>query len=134
MKHLRLVTGGVCALAAGVLVAMTASQSMADDDSRSNRVSGRQCVSSPLDDSKVIDRETLMLTDRSGNAVLLHMTGPCLRKNEPVGLEFFGSARVCSPLDVTVTGDITSAVPMRCMISSVEALTKEQVKEYNNKR
>ena len=130
MRHIRLITGALCALAGGVVVAITAGQSLADDDGRGEASPRNQCVSAPLQDSQVIDRETLLLTDRRGNAVLLKMAGPCMSPHEAIGIEYFGSSRVCDRMDVTITGDVASAVPMRCMIDSVTPLSKEEAAEY----
>lgn len=116
---------------AGLAVVVLTGASLAGDGERSDRVAAGQCVSRPLDQTKVIDDKTLYVDDRSGRAVLLHMSGPCLYNSfEPVGMEFHGGAmRICDPLDVDVTGAVTT-MPTRCIISSVEALTPEQAAEY----
>ncbi len=93
-------------------------------------VASAQCVSSPLENSTVIDRQTLLLVDRSGNSLVMHMTGPCMTKNEAIKMEWHGTSRICGPLDVDITGDITTVVPMHCMVDTIEPLTKEETVAY----
>ncbi|EGF90273.1 hypothetical protein ABI_32890 [Asticcacaulis biprosthecium C19] len=118
---------------AGAALAVLTSVSLAGEDGRG--VAAGQCVSRPLDQTKVIDDKTLYMDDRSGRAVLLHMSGACLfDQHEPVGLEFYGgSTRICDPLDVDVTGSVTT-MPTRCIIASVESLTPEQAQAYRKAR
>ena len=78
----------------------------------------------------MIDRQTLLLVDRSGNSLVMHMTGPCMTKNEAIKMEYRGSTRICGPLDVDITGDITTAIPMHCMVDTIEPLTKEETLAY----
>ncbi|ESQ92229.1 hypothetical protein ABAC460_04885 [Asticcacaulis sp. AC460] len=120
---------------AGVAVVVLTGATLAGDGERSDRVAAGQCVSRPLDQTKIIDDETLYVDDRGGRAVLLHMSGACLFNSfEPVGLEFHGGAmRICDPLDVDVTGSVTT-MPTRCIIRSVEALTPERAAEYRRRR
>lgn len=131
MRHPKLIIAGASAILAIIAVGCVAtSQAERKPNSGVRSVAANQCVSSPLEDSTVIDRQTLLLTDRGGNSLILHMTGPCMTRNEAIKLEWRGSTRVCGALDVDVTGDITTAVPMRCMIDTVEPLTKEETVAY----
>lgn len=120
------------AAAAGGL-AILATASLASDDERSRGVGPGQCVSAPLDDTRVIDESTLYIDDYHGNAVLLHMTSQCLTDHEAVALKFFGSERICGPLDVDVTGSALT-FPRPCIVGSVEALSKEEAKAYKHGR
>ncbi len=126
-----LVLGGV---AAAAIIAVAAGASMAGDD-RGRSVASDQCVSRPLDTTKVIDDKTLYMDDRHGHAVLLHMSGSCMNdSNEAIQLEYTGgSTRICSPMDVEVTGNAVTT-QTRCFISSVEALTPEQAAAYRARR
>lgn len=119
---------------AGMALGLLTGVSLAGDEGRGGVAAG-QCVSRPLDQTKVIDDKTLYIDDRGGRAVLLHMSGSCLyNDSEPVGLEFHGgTTRICDPLDVDVTGSVTS-MPTRCIVRSVEALTPEQAEAYRRMR
>lgn len=126
-----LILGG---LAASAFVTVMAGASMAGDD-RGRSVASDQCVSRPFDTTKVVDDSTLYIDDRRGHAMLLHMASRCLIDNyEAVGLKFSGgTSRICSTMDVDVTGSITT-MPTACLISSVESLTPEQAADYRGRR
>jgi hypothetical protein len=131
VRNARLILAGTStALAVAVVGCAATSQPDRQPNPGVRSVSAAQCVSSPLENSTVIDRQTLLLTDRSGNSLIMHMTGPCLSKNEAIIRDYRGSTRICGPLDVDITGDITTVVPMRCMVDTVEALTKEETLAY----
>lgn len=116
--------------AAGVLMATT---SVADDRGRGRGVEPDQCVSRPLDTTRIVDRSTLYVDDYRGHAVLLHMTSQCLNQfHDAVGLEFRGAERICDPMDVDVTDSIMTEMPVPCMVDSVEALSKDQARAYRN--
>ncbi|ESQ76335.1 DUF6491 family protein [Asticcacaulis sp. AC402] len=130
MRKLVLGLAGVAA-AAAVLTGGV----LAKDEDRGRGVSADRCVARPLDQTKIIDEKTLYIDDRSGRAVLLHMSGACLHdRHEAIGLEFSGGmSRICDPLDVDVTGSVMT-MPSRCIIASVEALTPAQAKSYRQMR
>jgi hypothetical protein len=131
VRNARLILAGTsAALAVAVVGCAATSQPDRQPNPGVRSVSAAQCVSSPLENSTVIDRQTLLLTDRSGNSLIMHMTGPCMSKNEAIKMEYRGSTRICGPLDVDITGDITTVVPMRCMINTVEPLTREETLAY----
>lgn len=137
MTQVKLLTAGICALlAAGI--ALAAGQSLANDDQavKDARATAKpdKCVSTPLDQSVVIDRKTLLLTDYRGNSVLLKMAGDCMSKNEAIGIEYFSSGRVCRPVDVTITGDVTSTIPTRCIVSKIEPISREDAEALKDRR
>ncbi len=121
----------------GAFVALAATASLAYGDRDGDRGRGRgvapdQCVSSPLDTTRIVDSRTLYVDDYSGHAVLLHMTSQCLNSfHEAVGIRFVGTSRICDPLDVDVTDSIFT-MPAPCMVGSVEALSKDDAKAYRN--
>jgi len=131
MRHPRLILAGASAALAVVAVGCAAtSQAERQPNPGVRSVAAAQCVSAPLENSTVIDRQTLLLVDRSGNSLVMHMTGPCMTKNEAIKMEYRGSTRICGPLDVDITGDITTVVPMTCMVDTVEPLTREETVAY----
>ncbi|ESQ76334.1 hypothetical protein [Asticcacaulis sp. AC402] len=115
----------------GTAFAFAASGSLAREDS--DKPSAARCVSTPLETSDIVDRKTLYIEDRSGNAAILTMSNGCLTQGEPVGFEFFGGSQICKPIDANVTGGISSAVPLRCMVKSVQLLTREEAKDYRSR-
>ena len=131
MRNPKLMMAGASAVLAIVAVGCAAtSQADRKPNPGVRSVASAQCVSSPLENSTVIDRQTLLLVDRSGNSLVMHMTGPCMTKNEAIKMEWHGTSRICGPLDVDITGDITTVVPMHCMVDTVEPLTKEETLAY----
>ncbi|EGF90272.1 hypothetical protein ABI_32880 [Asticcacaulis biprosthecium C19] len=115
----------------GTAFAFAASRSLASDGS-DERPAAR-CVSTPLETTDIIDRKTLYIEDRSGNAAVLTMSNGCLQRGEPVGFEFYGSGQICKPIDANITGSIASAVPLRCMVKEVKLLTREEAKAYRSR-
>lgn len=137
MTQVKLLTAGICALlAAGI--ALAAGQSMANDDravaDARTPAKPDKCISTPVDQTIVIDRKTLLMTDYRGNSVVLTMAGDCMSKNEAIGIEYYSSGRVCRPVDVTITGDVTSAIPTRCIISKIEPISREDVEALKGRR
>ena len=120
---------------AGALAAVMATASFARGDTdrgRSRGVAPGQCVSSPLNRTRIVDSRTLYVDDYSGRAVLLHMSGECLNdRNEAIGVKFQGTNQICDPLDVDIT-DSVLRMPTPCLVDSVEALDKDQAKAYRN--
>lgn len=126
---------GIALVAAGAFAALAASQTFAgNDDARDSTRPQRTCVSSPLDETKVIDDTTLVVTDWHGNAAVMKMAGSCLEKNEAIGIKYYGSGQICNPVDVEITGAISSNIPMKCFIQSVTPISKDEVKAYLSAR
>ena len=140
LRHVGWVVPMMMGAAAVGAVFTFATHSMAGEDRGADRDTGRdsgrtaaRCVSTPLETTDVIDRKTLYVEDRQGNAALITMSNNCLWKGEPVGFEFYGASSICRPIDVNVTGGLSSAVPLRCMVASVELMTREEAKEYRSR-
>lgn len=118
---------------AGAGAALMATTSAADDRGRGRGVEPGQCVSRPLDATRIVDRSTLYVDDYQGHAVLLHMASQCLNQfHDAVGLTFRGAERICDPMDVDVTDSVMTEMPVPCIVDSVEALNKDQAKVYRN--
>jgi len=92
----------------------------------------RQCLSAPLDQTRILDDKTLFASDRSGNAALIKMTGACMRKNEAVKIVYRGSTEICGPVDVEISGYSDPVMQMPCFIGSVTPLTRAEAKSYEN--
>jgi len=111
--------------------AVTAGRSFADE----GRNSGRQarCVSTPFETTEVLDRNKLYVEDRSGNAAIITMSNNCMWKGSPVGFELYGGGQICKPIDVNVTGELDTSVPIRCMAESVQLLSRDEAKAYRER-
>ena len=132
MKRLWKTVAGAGLVAVGALGVLAARQSVArnDDNRDSSARTARSCVQAPLDDSRVIDESTLLVTDYHGNAAILKMSGRCMEKNEAIGIKYYGVNQICNRTDVDITGSVASAVPIPCFIDTVTQLSKEEAKAY----
>ncbi len=129
MKHGKLISG----VLAGVMAAacVTAVVARPADDARSRSLTSEQCLSQPLENTKVIDERTLLMVDRSGRGALVTMANICLERNEGIILKYFGAGRICSANDVDITGGLqTMRTP--CLTDSIAPLNKEQTTAYLN--
>jgi len=122
----------VALIAGGAFAALAASQTMAGSDTARDRGDGarRACVSAPLDDTRILDDSTLLVTDYHGNAALIKMNGRCLEKNEAIGIKYYGSNQICGPVDVEITGSVATNIPIPCFIDSVTPISKDEAKAY----
>jgi len=123
---------GIAIVAAGAFAVLAASQTLAgNDDARDTTDRAqRACVSAPLDDTKVIDESTLLVTDYHGGAALIRMNGRCLEKNEAIGIKYYGSSQICDPVDVDITGSVATNIPQHCFINSITSISKDEAKAY----
>jgi len=121
--------GGVAAL--GVIGALSG-QSLAQDDQTRTQTPAppARCLGYPLEETRIIDRDTLYVRDQSGHAALIKMKGACLEPNEAIGLKYYGTTQICGPLDVDISGSALSGMPRMCMIDSVTPLSKDEAKAY----
>lgn len=122
---------GIVFVAAGAFAVLAATQTLAGNDARDTTDRAqRTCVSAPLDDTKVIDDSTLLVTDYHGSAALIRMNGRCLQKNEAIGIKYYGSSQICDPVDVDITGSVATNIPQHCFISSITSISKDEAKAY----
>ena len=123
---------------AGILATTLAIGGCADKDSSSPLHSmetgkHRVCLMAPLDTTKIIDDSTLLMTDNHGTAVLAHMSGSCMiDPTSPVIMKYRGTDSVCGPLDVDISGTVTGGLPIPCIVSSLEPITKAQAQALIN--
>lgn len=88
-----------------------------------------QCLSQPLDETRVLDDHTLLALDRSGRGALFHMASACLRVDEAVIMRYFSGGPVCGPLDVDIAGsDGGMMAPTHCLVDSVTPLDKAEAR------
>ncbi len=87
----------------------------------------RMCLEGPLDTTRILNDTTLLMIDRSGNAALAHMTNACMiDPTSPVIMKYHGTTSICGPLDLDISGTVTGGIPMGCIVSKFEPLTKAQ--------
>ncbi len=117
---------------AGILTVAMAASGCADKDTSSPLHSmetgkARTCLMAPLDNTKIVDEQTLLMIDRSGAAAVAHMSGSCMiDATSPVIMKFHGTDEICGPLDVDISGTVTGGIPIPCFVKSIEPLTKAQ--------
>lgn len=121
------IAGGALALTA---LAGCVTTGMAPQPRGQSLASG-QCLSQPLDDTRVLDDHTLLARDLSGRAALFHMASPCMQVNEAIIMRYFGGGPICGPLDVDISGTNGSGmiIPMHCMVQSVTPLSKAEAQQ-----
>jgi len=123
---------------AGLFAATLAAGGCADKDPSSplrgmETGKARTCLMAPLENSKIINENTLLLIDRGGQAALMHMSNNCMiDPTSPVLMKYHGTETICGPLDVDVSGTVTGGIPTACMISSVEPISKAQAQALQN--
>jgi hypothetical protein len=91
---------------------------------------GSRCLGTPLQSHRVIDAQTLLIEDSWGRSAILHMGARCLFDDmSPLKFTYsIGSSGICDRSDMTVTSGIGQAVPITCIIASVQPLSKEERK------
>jgi hypothetical protein len=78
-------------------------------------------------DSRIIDRETIILTDRRNNSVQVKVKGCTLNDFDPLMIVFRGTTQICNPIDldlstVSMPGNFTS----KCFVESVTPLPPQK--------
>ena len=115
-------------LAAALAAGQVSAHTSAEDAS----AAPRQCLSAPIETNKVIDQDTLYLKDRSGNAALLTMSGPCLEVGNAIVIKYVGAQEICSRVDADISGVMYGMPPMQCIVKSIKALSKDEAKAYED--
>ncbi len=118
-------------VAAASLAGLAACRSVPSGTTKTADASGsRRCVGTPLQSHRVIDAQTLLVEDGWGRSALLHMGSRCIRDDiSPLKFVYnVGSSGICDRSDLQVTWGIDQAVPIPCIVSSVQMLSKEERK------
>ncbi len=124
--------------AAGLLTVTLAAAGCADKDPSSPLHSmetgkARVCLMAPLDNTKILNDSTLLMTDRTGTAAVAHMTGSCMiDPTSPVIMKYHGTNEICGPLDVDISGTVTGGLPISCLIKTIEPVSKAQAQALMN--
>ncbi|WP_443750703.1 hypothetical protein [Asticcacaulis solisilvae] len=119
-------TLAVVAAVAGAGIVVTACASMGPQADGTPR---RQCLSSPLDTTRVIDEKTLFIQDRMGNAAVLHMSNQCLSNFDPTMFKFRGTSEICGKNDAEISG-LDGHIPTPCFVDSIQWLNKDEAAKY----
>lgn len=123
---------------AGLLTVTLAASGCADKDPSSPLRSmetgkARVCLMAPLDNTKILNDSTLLMTDVTGHAAIAHMTGSCMiDSTSPVIMKYHGTNEICGPLDVDISGTVTGGLPIPCLIKTIEPVSKEQAQALIN--
>ena len=76
----------------------------------------------------VVDDKTLLVYDVWGNPYKLGTGGPCRSMDDysQIGFEFNGSDQICGAHDAKIIYSQNGFLPARCVISSFQAITREE--------
>jgi hypothetical protein len=120
-------------LAAAGLTGCAAPDAGPVTDPKMRNLASGQCLSRPLDDTRVLDDRTLLARDYSGRGAVFHMSAPCMQVNEAVIMRYYGGGPLCGALDVDIAGTSGGGmIPTHCSIVSVTPLSKAEAQQMFN--
>ncbi len=75
----------------------------------------------------VVDDHTLLVYDTWGNPYKMDIGGPCKSMTDfsQIGFEFNGSNQICKAHDAKILRSENGERPVKCLINSVEPITRE---------
>jgi hypothetical protein len=78
----------------------------------------------------VVDDHTLLVYDSFGNPYKMDIGGPCKSMTDfsQIGFEFNGSNQICQAHDAMILRSENGERPVKCLINSVEPITREAAK------
>ncbi|MGN6364983.1 DUF6491 family protein [Asticcacaulis taihuensis] len=78
----------------------------------------------------VVDDHTLLVYDTWGNPYKMDIGGPCKSMTDfsQIGFEFNGTNQICQPHDAMLLRSENGERPVKCLINSVEPITREDAK------
>lgn len=123
----------VAALGLGALNIGAAAYANGHLESEKAAPKANHCVDAGNDVRRmVVDKQSIMVEDGSGRGVLLTLSMPCKNLDEldQIGFEFNGSSQICDKRDAKILYSRNGEAPVRCLITEVKHLTREQTKAY----
>jgi hypothetical protein len=128
-------TGFVLAgLMAGGLIVTACASTAPQGDSQAPAQSGAQAKVTPkcldgrnIGRKHVVDEHTLLVYDTWGNPYKMDIGGPCKSMTDfsQIGFEFNGSNQICKAHDAMILRSENGERPVKCLINSVEPITRE---------
>ena len=78
----------------------------------------------------VVDDHTLLVYDTWGNPYKMDIGGPCKSMTDfsQIGFEFNGTNQICQAHDAMILRSENGERPVKCLINSVEPITREAAK------
>jgi hypothetical protein len=116
-------------MAGGLIVTACASTAPASSDQASaqTRVTPQCLDGRNIGRKHVVDDHTLLVYDTWGNPYKMDIGGPCKSMTDfsQIGFEFNGSNQICKAHDAMILRSENGERPVKCLINSVEPLTRE---------
>jgi hypothetical protein len=116
-------------MAGGLIVSACASTAPASSDQASaqTRVTPKCLDGRNIGRKHVVDDHTLLVYDTWGNPYKMDIGGPCKSMTDfsQIGFEFNGSNQICKAHDAMILRSENGERPVKCLINSVEPLTRE---------
>ena len=94
-----------------------------------------QCVDTKFLETKmIVSKNQLVLEDISGHAALATLSPPCSEMDDidHVGFIYDGDTRLCQIHDIKILYSRDTEHPVRCLITDLKPLTKDEVKAYSS--
>jgi hypothetical protein len=116
-------------MAGGLIVTACASTATASSDQAraQTRVTPKCLDGRNIGRKHVVDDHTLLVYDTWGNPYKMDIGGPCKSMTDfsQIGFEFNGSNQICKAHDAMTLRSENGERPVKCLINSVEPLTRE---------
>ena len=116
-------------LAGGLIVTACASTAPAtgDQPSAQARATPKCLDGRNIGRKHVVDDHTLLVYDSFGNPYKMDIGGPCKSMTDfsQIGFEFNGSNQICQAHDAMILRSENGERPVKCLINSVEPITRE---------
>ena len=94
-----------------------------------------QCIETKSLESKmIVSKNQVVMVDDAGHAALVTLAPPCSQMQEldHVGFLYEGDTRLCQIHDIKILYSRDIEPPVRCLITDVKPLTKDEVKAYSS--
>lgn len=116
-------------MAGGLIVTACASTAPAggDQPAAQTRVTPKCLDGNNIGRKHVVDDHTLLVYDTWGNPYKMDIGGPCRSMTDfsQIGFEFSGSNQICKAHDAMILRSENGERPVKCLINSVEPITRE---------
>ncbi len=94
-----------------------------------------QCIETKnLDTKMIVSKNQVVMQDMSGHGALVTLAPPCAQMQEldHVGFLYEGDTRLCQIHDIKILYSRDTEPPVRCLITDLKPLTKDEVKAYSS--
>ncbi len=94
-----------------------------------------QCIETKdLETKMIVSKNQVVMQDMSGHGALVTLAPPCAQMQEldHVGFLYEGDTRLCQIHDIKILYSRDTEHPVRCLITDLKPLTKDEVKAYSS--